>query len=256
MLQQQLARAIQAGVLHMSFEENCGIASNWLPVVTKALHAASQNQDDKLIVQMANRCMPSSMQDCTIMEMLLCSIDPKHQMNADQDTLLQLEQMLSSEKSGIPSILDSIILNSTYSELAKTVKQNIQELITGKLGKKKPRGRERANCTWNQKVGRWVENGETPMGNDTGTTTPPTGASTKRTLEEAFASDYPSPPDSVRKTTKTVYDMDTGTYVSISDDEDEAPPDACADVKDETKGGVANDLGVLAHAASSKVVEI
>ena len=108
----------------------------------------------------------------------------------------------------------------------------------------------------NQKVGRWVENGETPPGNnDTGTTTPPTGASTKRTLEEAFASDYPSPPDSVRKTTKTVYDMDTGTYVSISDDEDEAPPEACADVKDETKGD-ANDLGVLADAASSKIVEI
>ena len=148
---------ICAEILSLSDEENCGIANNWLPVVAKALIPLEHVRNQNGIITMSNRSLPKSMQTCSIMEMLLCSIDPKHDMNADQETLVQLQQMLSDEQSNICSLLDRIIVNSTFSARAKEVRSNISDLLDGNLGKRRPRGKAKRNCVWNETIGMWVE---------------------------------------------------------------------------------------------------
>ena len=49
--------------------------------------------------------------------------------------------------------MDHIVKNHS-NERAKEVQKNIQDLFDGRLGKKKPRGKPRAGCTWSLTLGR------------------------------------------------------------------------------------------------------
>ena len=205
--------AICAQVATLADEENCRIANNWLPVIAKAMVSPAMKNHDH-IISISNSCLPKSMQTCSNMEMLLSSIDPKHEMNADQDTMLEIQQMVSDDNSKICVALDRIVDNSTFSARAKEVRSNISDLRAGLLGKKRPRGKAPNNTVWNSQIGMWVEMSKTEV------TTP----SSKRTHAEAFHPEGEAeltPPGSSTRVKRQIYDADLKDYVDITDDEEE-----------------------------------
>ena len=144
-----LSYALKNAVLSVADNYDCGLASNWAPIMQLVIHPLFTTEFEffYMVNELAKRTLPETMQQMPPMKLLLNALDPAGELSIYDDDADNLKQILQANDSELVNVITQISNEAEASgfSMAAEVQQlltRITEFLAGKVFVKKESKKE------------------------------------------------------------------------------------------------------------------
>ena len=105
-----LSYALKNAVLNVADDYDCGLASNWAPIIQLVIRPLFTTEFEffYMVNDLAKRTLPETMQDMPPMKLLLNALDPAGELSIYDDDADNLKKILQANDSELVNVITQI----------------------------------------------------------------------------------------------------------------------------------------------------